>query len=55
MRAKHTFPVDGEYDFQVRLYRTNLSAIRGLEDPHQLELTFDGERDSLATFGGQKT
>ncbi len=35
MRARHTFPVDGEYEFQVRLYRTNLSAIRGLEDPHE--------------------
>ena len=43
MRATHTFPVDGEYEFQVRLYRTNLSAIRGLEDPHELELTLDGE------------
>src|SRR5262249_39955901 len=39
MRARHTFPVDGEYEFQVRLYRTNLSAIRGLEDSHQVELT----------------
>ena len=31
LRARHTFPVDAEYEFQVRLYRTNLSAIRGLE------------------------
>jgi hypothetical protein len=52
MRAKHTFPVDGEYEFQVRLYRTNLSAIRGLEDPHELELTLDEDPILRASIGG---
>jgi hypothetical protein len=50
--AQHTFPVDGEYDFQVRLYRTNLNAIRGVEDPHQVELTLDQTRILFAKFGG---
>jgi hypothetical protein len=50
--ARHLFPVDGDYDFQVRLYRTNLSAIRGLQDPHQVELTLDGKRLLLASVGG---
>ena len=54
MRAKHTFPVDGDYEFQVRLYRTNLSAIRGLEDPHDLELTLDEESILRASIGGEK-
>ena len=54
MRAKHTFPVDGDYEFQVRLYRTNLSAIRGLEDPHDLELTLDEESILHASLGGEK-
>ena len=54
MRATHTFPVDGEYEFQVRLYRTNLSAIRGLEDPHDLELTLDEEPILRASIGGEK-
>jgi Protein of unknown function (DUF1592)/Protein of unknown function (DUF1588)/Protein of unknown function (DUF1587)/Protein of unknown function (DUF1585)/Protein of unknown function (DUF1595)/Cytochrome C oxidase, cbb3-type, subunit III len=54
MRAKHTFPVDGEYEFQVRLFRTNLSAIRGLEDPHELELTLDEEPILRASIGGEK-
>jgi hypothetical protein len=48
----HTFPVDGEYELQVRLFRTNLSAIRGLQAPHQLELTLDGARILMATMGG---
>ena len=52
IRARHTFPLDGEYEFQVRLYRTNLSAMRGLEDPQEVELTVDGERILSASVGG---
>jgi hypothetical protein len=52
MSTTHIFPVDGEYEFQLRLYRTNLSAIRGLEDPHQVELTIDGQRILLSEIGG---
>jgi mono/diheme cytochrome c family protein len=49
----HTFPLDGEYTFQVKLYRTNLNIVRGLEYAHQLEFTVDGERIHLASFGGK--
>jgi len=52
LRAVHTFPVDGEYEFQVRMWRTNLSAIRGLEYPHDVELSLDGARLLLGTIGG---
>jgi hypothetical protein len=54
LRATHTFPLDGEYEFQVRLYRTNLSAMRGLEDPQEVELTIDGERILTASVGGDR-
>jgi mono/diheme cytochrome c family protein len=54
LRATHTFPLDGEYEFQVRLYRTNLSAMRGLEDPQEVELTLDGERILTASLGGEQ-
>jgi hypothetical protein len=54
LRVRHAFPVDAEYEFQVRLYRTNLSAIRGLEDPQEVELTLDGEPILHAAFGGEK-
>ena len=47
--VNHTFPLDGEYRFSLALYRTNLEAIRGLEHPHQIEITIDGERVFLAT------
>jgi mono/diheme cytochrome c family protein len=48
----HTFPVDAEYRFALELYRTNLEAIRGLEHPHRIEITVDGERVFLTTIGG---
>ena len=54
LKATHTFPLDAEYDFQVRLYRTNLSAMRGLEDPQEVELTVDGERILAASVGGDQ-
>ena len=52
--ADATLPLDGEYQFQVRLFRTNLGTTRGLEYPHQLEISVDGERVHLASFGGDK-
>ena len=54
LQIKTTLPLDGEYQFQVRLFRTNLGTTRGLEYPHQLEISVDGERVHLASFGGDK-
>jgi mono/diheme cytochrome c family protein len=50
--VNHNFPLDAEYRFSLALYRNNLEAIRGLEHPHQIEITVDGERVFLATVGG---
>jgi hypothetical protein len=49
---RHVFSADGYYDFQLRLYRTNLNTTRGLEERHQVELTLDGERVLLSAIGG---
>jgi hypothetical protein len=49
---RHYFPVDGEYVISPRLYRETVNIIRGLELPHDLEMTLDGERVVLARFGG---
>jgi Protein of unknown function (DUF1592)/Protein of unknown function (DUF1588)/Protein of unknown function (DUF1587)/Protein of unknown function (DUF1585)/Protein of unknown function (DUF1595)/Planctomycete cytochrome C len=49
-----TLPLDGQYEFQVKLFRTNLGTMRGLEYPQQLEITVDGVRVHLAAFGGTK-
>ncbi|HEY4360238.1 MAG TPA: DUF1592 domain-containing protein [Bryobacteraceae bacterium] len=48
----HNFPLDGEYEFQAKLYRTNLDIVRGLEFPHQVEFTVDGKRILATTIGG---
>jgi hypothetical protein len=52
--VKPTLPLDGQYEFQVKLFRTNLGTMRGLEYPQQLEITVDGVRVHLAHFGGSK-
>jgi mono/diheme cytochrome c family protein len=50
--ARVNLPLDGEYAITVRYFRTNLGAMRGLEYPHQVEITVDGDRVHLGKFGG---
>ncbi|HTR37066.1 MAG TPA: DUF1592 domain-containing protein [Bryobacteraceae bacterium] len=50
--VRYNFPLDGEYAFQAKLFRTNLNIMRGLESPHQVELALDGRRIHLASIGG---
>ena len=54
LARSYNFPLDGEYEFRVGLLRTNLDGIRGLEHPHQVEISLDGERLLLETVGGDK-
>jgi hypothetical protein len=52
--VKHNFPVDGEYIIKVRLWRNTFDLLRGMEDPHQIEISLDGERIRLITVGGRE-
>jgi hypothetical protein len=52
MQVEHTFPLDAEYEFRLSLFRNNLEIMRGIERPHQLELSIDGERLFLREVGG---
>jgi mono/diheme cytochrome c family protein len=52
LSVRHTFPLDGDYVFQTRLYRTNLNIVRGLEYPTEFEVAIDGTRVHLVTIGG---
>jgi mono/diheme cytochrome c family protein len=55
----HTFPVDGEYEIQVRLYRDRDEHVEGLgrqgrgddsvSQKHELELTLDGQQVTIFT------
>jgi hypothetical protein len=51
-QVSYNFPLDGEYAFQAKLYRTNLNIMRGLEAPHQVEFGIDDRRMLLTTIGG---
>ncbi len=51
--VRHNFPVDGEYIVKVRLWRNTFDLMRGMEDPHQIEISLDGARVGLITVGGK--
>ena len=52
MLVRHNFPLDGQYDFRVFLLRNIVGYMKGLEWPHQLEITIDNERVFIAPVGG---
>ena len=49
---RHYFPLDGEYTIQIGLQRNARDYIRGLGEPHQLDVRLDGARIKLFTVGG---
>jgi hypothetical protein len=50
--VQHTFPLDAEYEFRIRLQTTNFGNLRGLDYPHDVETTVDQERIHVARIGG---
>jgi mono/diheme cytochrome c family protein len=54
LKVRHTFPLDGEYDFQTKLYRTNLNIVRGLQYASEFEISIDGARVHRVSIGGNK-
>jgi len=45
----YTFPLDAEYEIQLRLTRDRNEHVEGLREAHQIELTIDGERIEVFT------
>ena len=45
---RHTFPVDGEYEFQMRLARDRNEEIEGLNGTYELELLIDHDGSSCS-------
>jgi mono/diheme cytochrome c family protein len=52
--VQHTFPLDGEYTIKVRLWRNTFDLMRGIEDPHDIEIAMDGARLQLVHVGGKQ-
>jgi len=53
MKIEHTFPVDAEYVIKLRLWRNTFDLMRGMEDPHDIEIAMDGARLTVVTAGGR--
>src|SRR5262245_34059448 len=45
----YTFPLDGDYEIQIRLTRDRNEHVEGLNEPHDIELLLDRERVQLFT------
>ena len=52
--VRHHFPLDGEYVMRIRLQRNEDGFIRGLAEPHQLDVRLEGSRLKLLTVGGER-
>lgn len=50
----HTFPNDGDYEFQIRLARDRNEEIEGLNGTYELELLIDDQRIGLFTVAPPK-
>ncbi len=51
---KHTFPLDAQYEFQIRLARDRNEEVEGLSESHQIELLIDGETVESFTISPPK-
>lgn len=49
LTVHYTFPLDAEYEIQVRLTRDRNEHVEGLTEAHDVELLLDGERVKLVT------
>ena len=50
----YTFPVDAQYDIQIRLMRDRNEHIEGLTEAHQMELSLDGNRVQVFTINPKR-
>ena len=52
--VRHVFPVDGEYDLEIRLHRNYVNYVRGMGSRHELEVRLDGALVRTFVFGGEE-
>ncbi|MCY4263265.1 MAG: DUF1587 domain-containing protein, partial [Gammaproteobacteria bacterium] len=49
---EHYFPVDGRYRITVKLQTNYVDFVRGIDQPHTMELSLNGELLDVFSFGG---
>ncbi len=49
---EHMFPVDGEYRITLNLQTNYVDFVRGYDQPHEVELSLDGQHLETFAFGG---
>ncbi len=49
---EHMFPVDGEYRIKISLQANYVDFVRGIDAPHEMEVSLDGEHQETFVFGG---
>ena len=52
--VRHHFPVDGDYDLEIRLHRNYVNYVRGMGTRHELEVRLDGALVRTFGFGGEE-
>jgi hypothetical protein len=53
MAISHHFPLSGEYVINIRLQRTEYLYVRGIAEPHLIDVRMDGARLKLFKIGGE--
>src|SRR5260370_33345225 len=53
LQFTHTFQLDGDYIFSVRMWRGTTDIIRGLKFANEVEYSIDGVRVGLVRIGGR--
>jgi hypothetical protein len=54
LTIKHTFPLDGEYSFKLRMQRNTIGdTIRGIDSPHDIQVRIDYGLVGRFTIGGK--
>jgi mono/diheme cytochrome c family protein len=54
IRVEHLFPLNAEYSIKVRMWRNTFDLMRGVEDPHEVQIAVDGEPVKTVKFGGRE-
>ena len=52
--VRHTFPLDAEYEIRLELLRDGNDLVPSYNDPHTIEVSVDGDRAKLFTFGEKR-